>query len=315
MNHKRKALVTGGAGFIGSHLVDRLIGESWQVTVLDDLSTGHAENLKSASGPRLDFIEGSITDSATVDRALESVTHVFHLAARPSVPRSIEKPFETNDVNVTGTLMLMDKCRRMKELERFVFTSSSSVYGNTPTLPKMEPMAGSPLSPYALQKWTGECYMRLFHQLYGLPALALRPFNVFGPRQRSDNPYAAVIPLFFAAARAHRPLPINGDGQQTRDFTYVANMVEGFVRAGTTDNREALGQAFNVGNSERTSVLELARQIIQLSSSRSSCEHRADRAGDIRDSYASVELAQRLLGYAPKVRFSQGLELLAQATS
>lgn len=310
MTHKRRALVTGGAGFIGSHLVDRLIGESWEVTVLDDLSSGLAENLKSAGGPRLRFIRGSITDPAMLDQALEDATHVFHLAARPSVTRSIEEPFETNEVNVSGTLLLMDKCRRMKTLERFVLTSSSSVYGNTPTLPKEEPMAGSPLSPYALQKWTGECYMRLFHELYGLPALALRPFNVFGPRQRADNPYAAVIPLFVSSARANRPLPVYGDGNQTRDFTFVANMVEGFVRAGTTHHPEALGKSFNIANAERTSVLELAAHVIRLTGSKSTCEHKPSRAGDIRDSFASLELARTLLDYAPAVSFSRGLEIL-----
>lgn len=310
MTRKRKALVTGGAGFIGSHLVDRLIGESWEVTVLDDLSSGHIDNLRSSEGPRLRMIRGSITDSSAVDQALEGATHVFHLAARPSVTRSIEQPLETNEVNVSGTLLLLDKCRHMRGLERFVLTSSSSVYGNTPALPKEESMAGSPLSPYTLQKWTGECYMRLFYELYRLPALALRPFNVFGPRQRADNPYAAVIPLFVDAARKGRALPINGDGNQTRDFTFVANMVEGFVRAGTTSAPEALGKAFNIANSERTSILDLAAQVIRLTGSRSAREHKPPRAGDIRDSFASLELAKRILGYAPKVSFSQGLEIL-----
>jgi UDP-glucose 4-epimerase len=306
-------LVTGGAGFIGSHLTDRLVAESWQVVVLDDLSSGHLDNLKASDGPRLRFIEGSITDERTLDGALEGVTHVFHLAARPSVARSIEQPFETNQVNVTGTLLLLEKARRLRGLQRFVLTSSSSVYGDTPTLPKEESMAGSPLSPYALQKWTAECYLRLYHQLYGLPGLALRPFNVFGPRQRADNPYAAVIPLFVAAARAGRPLPINGDGKQTRDFTCVANMVEGFVRAATTPETEALGKAFNIANAERTSVLELAGQVLRLTGSRSAVEHRPTRAGDIRDSFASLELARRLLGYEPRLRFAQGLEALIAA--
>jgi nucleoside-diphosphate-sugar epimerase len=311
---QRQALVTGGAGFIGSHLVDRLVAEGWTVTVLDDLSSGHLENLESSRGNSLRFIQGSITDSNILDQALAGVTHVFHLAARPSVARSIETPFETNEINVSGTLRLLDKCRKIPSLERFVLTSSSSVYGNTPTLPKLEPMAGATLSPYALQKWTGESYLRLFHELYGLPGIALRPFNVFGPRQRSDNPYAAVIPLFLSAARANQPLVVNGDGQQTRDFTFVANMVEGFMRAGSTTNREALGKAFNIANAERTSILELAGQIIALTGSRSKCEHKPPRAGDIRDSFAGLELAKALLGYAPKITFSQGLRALVEAT-
>lgn len=312
---KRRALVTGGAGFIGSHLVDRLIAEGWNVTVLDDLSSGHEENLKASSGPRLRFVQGSVTDARTVAQSLQDATHVFHLAARPSVPRSIEMPFETNDVNVTGTLLLLDHARKLSgRIERFVNTSSSSVYGDTPTLPKAEPMAGHPLSPYALQKWTAESYARLFHQLYGLPTISLRPFNVFGPRQRDDNPYAAVIPLFLKAARAGTPLPINGDGGQTRDFTFVDNMVEGFVRAGVTDNPRAVGKAFNVANSERTSVQELARQIIRLTNSKSGIEHRPPRAGDIRDSFAALELGRELLDYAPKVPFAQGLERLVAAT-
>jgi UDP-glucose 4-epimerase len=310
---ERKALVTGGAGFIGSHLTDRLVSEGWSVTVLDDLSSGHVENLRGSEGPRLRFIRGTITNGAALDDALAGITHVFHLAALPSVPRSIEKPVETNDVNVSGTLLLLDKCRRHRGLERFVLTSSSSVYGDTPTLPKIEHMAGTTLSPYALQKWTGENYLRLFHKLYGLPGIALRPFNVFGPRQRADNPYAAVIPLFLDAARNGRPLPVNGDGQQTRDFTFVANMVEGFVRAGTTSNPEALGKAFNIANSERTSVLELAAQVIRLTGSKSSCEHKPARAGDIRDSFASLELARELLGYSPRVSFSEGLERLVKS--
>ena len=314
MLKEKKALVTGGAGFIGSHLVDRLVGEGWQVTVLDDLSSGHVENLSQSDGPRLRFIRGSINDGKALEEALTGVSHVFHLAARPSVTRSIEKPFETNEVNVSGTLLLLDKCRHLKTLERFVLTSSSSVYGNTPTLHKREDMAGSVLSPYALQKWTGEGYLRLFHQHYGLPGIALRPFNVFGPRQRADNPYAAVIPLFIEAARNGKPLHVNGDGAQTRDFTFVANMVEGFVRAGTTPHPGALGKSFNIGNAERTTVLELATQIIRITGSKSVCEHHEPRAGDIRDSFASVELARELLGYTPGIRFAQGLEMLIHQT-
>jgi UDP-glucose 4-epimerase len=310
MTQKRKALVTGGAGFIGSHLADRLVAEGWEVTVLDDLSSGLESNLKSSVGPRLRFIQGSITDALAVDRALAGATHVFHLGALPSVPRSIEKPVETNDVNVTGTLLLMDKCRKLAGLERFVLTSSSSVYGDTPTLPKAEPMAGATLSPYALQKWTGECYMRLFHKLYGLPAIALRPFNVFGPRQRADNAYAAVIPIFITHARAGLPLPLNGDGLMTRDFTYVDNMVEGFVRAGVATEPRALGQAFNIANAERTSIKELAEQVIRLTRSPSICRHMPGRAGDIRDSFASLELARELLAYKPKVSFADGLRIL-----
>lgn len=310
MTQKPKALITGGAGFIGSHLADRLVAEGWEVTVLDDLSSGLESNLKSSQGPRLRLIRGSITDAATLDRALMGATHVFHLAALPSVPRSIEKPVETNEVNVSGTLLLLDKCRKQSGLERFVLTSSSSVYGDTPTLPKVEPMAGQILSPYALQKWTSESYMRLFHKLYGLPAIGLRPFNVFGPRQRADNPYAAVIPIFIAAARAGKPLPLNGDGLMTRDFTFVANMVEGFFRAGVTTDSRALGQTFNIANAERTSILELAEQIIRLTSSKSVCQHLPERAGDIRDSFASLELARELLAYRPKISFAKGLSIL-----
>ena len=302
-------LVTGGAGFIGGHITEFLVSEGHEVIVFDDFSTGDMENL-AAVVDDIRVLRGDIRDIDALNAAMDGIDFVIHQAAEISPVRSVEDPAFTNSVNVDGTLLLLDKCRHQRGLERFVLTSSSSVYGDTPTLPKVEHMAGSTLSPYALQKWTGENYLRLFHKLYGLPGIALRPFNVFGPRQRADNPYAAVIPLFIDAARADRPLPINGDGSQTRDFTFVANMVEGFVRAGTGSNPEALGKAFNIANAERTSVKELAEQIIQLTDSKSACQFLPPRAGDIRDSFASLELARTLLSYAPKVTFNEGLKLL-----
>lgn len=306
-------LVTGGAGFIGSHLVERLLSEGAKVRVLDDLSTGSKANLDSFTrGAPFELIEGTVTDPRLVTRALAGVQYVFHLAALPAVARSVEDPWETNQVNVDGTLLLLDQSRKLLGLKRFVFTSSSSVYGDTPTLPKSEEAAGHTLSPYALQKWTGENYVRLFHSLYGFPGISVRPFNVFGPRQSPDNQYAAVIPLFIKCALEGKPIRINGDGKQTRDFTHVANMVEVFVRAALTERADALGKAFNAGAGGRFSVLELAEQVLELTASGSKIEHGPARVGDIRDSFADLRRSQEYLGYRPRVSFTDGLRMLVE---
>ena len=306
----KNCVVTGGAGFIGGHLVERLLSENHKVAVVDDFSSGLKGTLAGIQSANLTILEGSILDSDLVDRALRGVNYVFHLAAIPSVVRSVEEPWATHNVNITGTLQLLEKCRKISSLEKFVFTSSSAVYGDTPELPKKESMAGTILSPYALHKWTGEGYIRLYQSLYQVPGVSLRPFNIFGPRQRPDTQYAAVIPLFIRAALAHQPLLIDGDGGQTRDFIYVTNMVDAFVLAAKSTDATTLGQAYNVGAGGRVSILTLAKTIVQMTGSKSEIRHAPARVGDIRDSYADLSRISAELGYQPKVSFQSGLEAL-----
>jgi UDP-glucose 4-epimerase len=317
---EKRVLITGGAGFIGSHLAERLLGLGARVTVLDNMSTGLRSNiefLRSIARPgTLEIREGSICASSDVTQAMDGTQVVFHLAARPSVSRSIEDPLNSHETNVNGSLVLLEAAKARtkagKGFERFVFTSSSSVYGNTPVLPKEEPMAGSVLSPYALQKWTTENYVRMYWQFYGVPGLSIRPFNIFGPRQSDQSAYAAVIPLFFRAAREGKPLVIFGDGQQSRDFTYVDNIVDLYLSA-ATGPEASLGQSFNAGAGRKISVLELAREIISLTGSPSTIEFRDARSGDVRDSLACLKRSESLLGYRPQVSVHDGLKRLMQA--
>lgn len=308
-------LVTGGAGFIGSHLVERLLKEGAKVTVLDDFSSGKEENLSHLSGQSgLDVVRGSVTDASALEKACAGKAYIFHLAAIPAVVRSVENPAATDEVNVHGTVLMLEAARRLKSLKRVVFTSSSAVYGDTPTLPKSEEMAGRTLSPYALQKWTGENYVRLFHSLYGLPGVSVRPFNVFGPRQSPDNQYAAVIPKFVAEGLSGGELVIHGDGGQTRDFTYIDNMVQMYILAATTQNPEALGQAFNAGAGGQASVNDLAKKVIELTGGKAKIRYTDPRPGDIRDSFADLRKAKVLLSYEPVVSFEEGLKRLVSAT-
>ena len=242
---------------------------------------------------------------------MQGVDFVLHKAAIPSVPRSLTEPILTHDVNVNGTLGLLEAAREA-QVRRFVYASSSSIYGESEVLPKVEEMPPVPVSPYGLQKLTGESYCLLYHRLYGLPTMALRYFNVFGPRQNPNSEYAAVIPRFIAALRANRPPTIYGDGEQTRDFTYIDNVVHGNILACAADPK-VCGRAYNMACGARTSLNDLARSLSELVGTEVAPEHVAERPGDIRHSLAGIELAQSLLGYAPTVGLREGLERTVEA--
>jgi nucleoside-diphosphate-sugar epimerase len=299
----RQALVTGGAGFIGGHLVERLLADGWRVRALDDLSSGRESNLAAVRGD-VDFIEGDIRDVDTVDRVVRGVEVVFHEAAVPSVPRSVAEPLRTNAVNVSGTLQVLESSRQAG-VRRVVFAASSSAYGDTPTLPKVESMPGNPRSPYALQKYAGEVYCRLYHELYGLETVALRYFNVFGPRQDPESQYAAVIPRFVCACLAGESPSVHGDGEQTRDFTMVADAVAANVLA--ADAPDAPGQVCNVAAGRRTSLNQLVDLIRDLTGASVEARYGPARAGDVRDSLACLERSRSVLGYEPAVDLREGL--------
>lgn len=300
-------LVTGGAGFIGSHLVDKLVQLGAKVRVLDDFSTGKRENIAHLLDGKLELIEGSLTDAETVKRAVEGVEVVFHQGALPSVARSVEDPLTTHQVNATGTLLLL-LASRDAGVRRVVFASSSSVYGDTPTLPKREDMTPNPKSPYALSKLIGEHLCRLFWELYGLETVSLRYFNIFGPRQDPTSQYAAVIPRFVTALlKGERPV-IYGDGEQTRDFTFVENCVQANLLAATKPN--VAGEVFNVGAGVQTSVNDLFRLIRSLIGAEYiEPIYAPPRPGDVRHSLAEITKAERLLGYKPIISLEEGLKL------
>lgn len=302
-NDRVEYLVTGGAGFIGSHIVRRLVSEGHGVRVFDNFSTGRASNLDGVSG--LDVREADLRDAAAVREAVAGIRHIFHLGALPSVARSVQDPLATHEVNVTGTLNLL-LASRDAGVERVVFSSSSSVYGDTPTLPKREDMLPRPLSPYALSKLAGEHYMRIFHGLYGLKTFSLRYFNVFGPRQNPKSQYAAVIPLFIEALARGEPPTIHGDGGQTRDFTFVDDVVSANLACCRAPD-SAAGGVYNVAWGNRLSVLDLAGRIARLMGRDVEPRHVAARAGDVRDSQADSSLARRHLGWTPIVEFDEGL--------
>jgi UDP-glucose 4-epimerase len=299
----RRALVTGGAGFIGSHLVDGLLQAGWLVRVLDDLSTGDERNLSKVSD-RIEFMRGSVCDEETSQLAMQDVEVVFHEAALPSVPKSVAEPLLTNAVNLSGTLCVLESARHAG-VRRVVFAASSSAYGDTEVLPKVETLPASPQSPYALQKYGGEVYCELYHRLFGLETVALRYFNIFGPRQNPKSDYAAVIPSFASAAIAGRPPVIYGDGEQTRDFTYVENAVRANLAA--ADAPGASGQVINVAAGERTSLNELWSGIKKIVGVDFEARYTEMRAGDVRDSLADLTRAKELLGYEPDIDLHEGL--------
>jgi len=305
-----KTCVTGGAGFIGSHLVDRLLADGHEVAVLDDLSTGRRENLAEARA-RIRFLEGDLRDPAAVADAVRGAAVVFHLAALAAVARSIDDPRLVTDVNVTGTLTLL-LAARDAGVRRVVFASSSSVYGDTPTLPKVESMPLSPRSPYAATKAAGEAYVSAFQAAFGLEGVALRFFNVYGPRQSARSQYAAVVPRFVEAMEAGRPPTIYGDGLQTRDFSYVGDVVDAVVRAATAPR--APGEVMNVGGGgPATSVLDLAATIADVLGFRGSPIHEPPRPGDVRDSLADVGRARHVLGWAPTTTLGEGVARIVAA--
>ena len=302
-----RVLVTGGAGFIGSHISERLLSLGHEVTVLDDLSTGKLENIQVLMGhDRFHFCRGSILDLPLLRELIQHrrIERVSHQAARPSVARSIEDPLATHEVNITGTLNIL-KAAHEAGCQRVVAASSSSIYGNTPVLPKREDMHYRPRSPYAASKVAGELYLQVFHAVYGLETVGLRYFNVYGPQQDPNSHYAAVIPKFIRLALNGEPLPIEGDGTQTRDFTYIDDVVSANLLSLTTP--ELHGECVNIGYGEQTSVLSLAETVIGQTRSASKIVHRDPRPGDVRDSLADISLAHSLLGYKPAFPLADGL--------
>jgi nucleoside-diphosphate-sugar epimerase len=296
-------LVTGGAGFIGSHLAEELLRRGERVRIVDSLITGKRQNL--AHLPEAEFVHGDLADLDVARRAVEGVEYVLHQAAIPSVPRSVQDPITSNRANVDAALNVLVAARDAG-VRRVVYAGSSSAYGNTPTLPKVETMPTAPLSPYALQKLVAEQYCQMFTQLYGLETVTTRYFNVFGPRQDPSSPYSGVISLFIRALVDGRPPTIYGDGGQTRDFTYIANVVDGVLRA--CQAPAASGEVINVATGGRVSLNELFQAVKDLTGARVEATYAEVRAGDVRDSQADIEKARRLLGYEPIVRFEQGLE-------
>jgi nucleoside-diphosphate-sugar epimerase len=307
-------LVTGGAGFIGSHLVEALLRRGQRVRVVDDLSTGSPENLTAAVDQarnrgtivptEAEFLRGDLADLDVARRAVDGVHIVLHQAAIPSVPRSVEDPVTSNLANVDATLNVLVAARDAG-VKRVVFAGSSSVYGDQPELPKRESMPTRPLSPYALQKLVGEQYMQLFTRLYGLETVTTRYFNVFGPRQDPSSPYSGVISLFIRALLEGRAPTIHGDGGQTRDFTYVANVVDGVLRSAEAPG--VSGEVINVATGGRVSLIELYEALQGIVGTRLDPTFGPARAGDVRDSQADVTKAKRLLGYAPSVALEEGL--------
>ena len=295
-------LVTGGAGFIGSHLAEELVRRGETVRVVDNLSTGKRQNL--AHVPSLEFIEGDLADLEVAKRAVKGIDYVLHQAAIPSVPRSVEDPITSNRANIDASLNVLVAARDAG-VKRLVYAGSSSAYGNTPTLPKVETMAPAPLSPYALQKLVAEQYCQMFTRLYGLQTVTTRYFNVFGPRQDPSSPYSGVISIFISALCQGRQPTIYGDGEHTRDFTYVANVVDGVLRACTADN--ASGEVINVATSGRISLNTLFNTVRDLLGSKIEPIYADPRAGDVRDSQADISKARRVLGYQPSVTFEDGL--------
>ena len=298
-------LVTGGAGFIGSHLVDRLLADGASVRVVDNFSTGRPENLADAkrTGSRLEIVDGDIRDLATVERVARGTRTIFHQAAMRSVPRSIDDPLGANDHNVTGTLNVLEAARRAG-VTRVVYASSSSVYGDRPDLPKREDQPPAPVSPYAASKAAGELYARVWTKLYGVETIGLRYFNVFGPRQDPRSEYAVVIPRFIHWALAGEPLEVHGDGQQSRDFTYIDNVVAANVLAARAVG--AGGEVFNVGCGDRISLLAIVERLEQLVGRPLERRHAAVRAGDVRHTLADISHGKRLLAYEPVVAFDEG---------
>jgi UDP-glucose 4-epimerase len=300
------ALVTGGAGFIGSHIARALVEQGARVRIIDNLSTGYEANLNEIGGD-IDFLKASITDADALKRALEEVELVFHEAAIPSVPKSVKQPGETHDASVNGTFALL-LAARDSGVRRLVYAASSSVYGDQRESPKHESMRPDPLSPYAVAKLVGEYYCQVFTRTYGLETVSLRYFNVFGPRQDPSSPYSGVISRFiFALESGERPV-IYGDGEQTRDFTYVANVVEANLRAAEASG--ASGKVFNIANGKSVSINEVLEVLKRLTGHTNiSAEYSEPRVGDVKDSLADLSAAKSVLGYRPSVGLEEGLRL------
>jgi nucleoside-diphosphate-sugar epimerase len=297
-------LVTGGAGFIGSHLVAELLNRNHTVRVVDNLSTGKRANFDQVADGRAELMIGDLAEPSVSARAVQGMDFVLHQAAIPSVPRSIDDPATSNRANIDATLALL-LAARDAGVKRVVYAASSSVYGDTPTLPKHEAMPPNPLSPYALQKLVGEQYMQLFTRLYGLETVSIRYFNVFGPRQDPGSPYSGVISLFVRSVIEGHPPTINGDGEQSRDFTYVANVVDGVLKA--VEAPQAAGEVINVATGVRITLNDLLATLKKIVGSTIEPKFAPARKGDVRDSLADITKAKQLLGYSPSVPLEDGL--------
>jgi UDP-glucose 4-epimerase len=311
MKISQLALVTGGAGFIGSHLVEALLGEGFRVRVVDNLVTGHPSNLAHLEG-RFEWIEGSVADFAVCRQAVADVDYVFHQAAIPSVPRSVQEPLASHESGPTATINMLEAAR-LAGVRRFMFAASSSAYGNTTELPKHEEMLPRPLSPYAAGKLAGEHYVRVYAQTMGLDGVSLRYFNVFGPRQDPSSPYSGVISIFIKKmARGERPT-IFGDGTQTRDFTYVADAVAANLAA-MRNPAPIGGDVLNVGAGQRVRLLDLIAALNVIFETNLEPDFQPPRAGDVRDSLASLHRIRKVLGYQPSVSFQEGLRRTVAAS-
>jgi nucleoside-diphosphate-sugar epimerase len=298
------ALVTGGAGFIGSHIASALVNDGARVRVLDDLSTGHRENIDEIGGD-VDFIQGSVADEELLNKALENVELVFHEAAIPSVPRSVEAPRQTHIASVDGTFSLLVAARD-RGVRRVVYAASSSAYGDQPTLPKSEEMRPDPLSPYAVAKLVGEYYCRAFTRVYGLETVSLRYFNVFGPRQDPGSQYSGVVSRFISSLLSNERPVIYGDGEQSRDFTYIDNVV--FANLNAASAKEASGKVINVANGQRITLNQLLAELKELTGKQDvTADYLEPRVGDVRHSLADNTMARELLGYESKVDLREGL--------
>jgi len=298
-------LVTGGAGFIGSHIASALAADGARVRILDNLSTGHRKNIDEIGGD-IDFIQGSVADEELLNKVLENVELVFHEAAIPSVPRSVESPRQTHIASVDGTFSLL-LAARDRGVRRVVYAASSSAYGDQPTLPKSEEMRPDPLSPYAVAKLVGEYYCRAFTRVYGLETVSLRYFNVFGPRQDPGSQYSGVVSRFISALLSNERPVIFGDGEQSRDFTYIDNVVFANMNAGSA--KEASGKVINVANGQRITLNQLLAELKDLTGRQDvTAEYRESRVGDVRHSLADNTMARELLGYETKVDLREGLK-------
>jgi UDP-N-acetylglucosamine/UDP-N-acetyl-alpha-D-glucosaminouronate 4-epimerase len=306
-----KILITGGAGFIGSNLIEKLLKHKdiTLVNVLDNFATGSKENINEfIADKKFRFIEGDIRDFETCLYACEGIDCISHQAALGSVPRSVNDPITTNNVNITGTLNIFTAAKE-KKVRRIVYAASSSTYGDHPGLPKVEDQIGKPLSPYAVTKYVNELYAQVYARLYNMELIGLRYFNIFGPKQNPRGPYAAVIPLFVKAILENKSPVINGDGSHSRDFTFVENAVQANIKAIFTDNKEAMNQVYNIACGEQTSLLQLFTSLKEQAGSTLQPVHGPERAGDVKHSLADISKARRLLGYEPAISVDEGLKI------
>ncbi|MDX9798693.1 MAG: SDR family oxidoreductase [Bacteroidales bacterium] len=305
----KKIVVTGGAGFIGSNIVHNIYQNN-EVTVIDDLSTGNLENIVDlVEKESIKLVKGSITDLKLLQELFSDANYVLHQAAIPSVPRSIKNPISSNKANIDGTLNVLVAARDCN-IEKVVYASSSSVYGDTPTLPKIETMCPSPLSPYAISKLTGEYYCRVFYEIYGLRTTSLRYFNVYGPRQNPKSEYAAVVPKFISSTIKQNPIEIYGDGEQTRDFTFVEDVINANLLSCVS--KKADGKILNIAGGKRISINELALKIMKILGKEVDIIYRERREGDVKDSLADISLAKSLINYEPSYTLDKGLNETVQ---